>query len=57
MATHSVAHAEPSTEAAEHIDFDNHAQKGWSFFTKFLLWNIISTIAALLVVGLLTVWS
>ena len=30
-----------STEHVENVDFDVPAKKGWSFFTKFLLWNII----------------
>ncbi len=38
-------------------EFDNVSQKGWEFFTKFLLGNIVVTVAALVVVGLLTVWS
>jgi len=37
-------------------DFDNASKKGWEFFTKFLLGNVVFTIAALLIVGLLTVW-
>ena len=39
----------------EDIDFDSPAQKGWSFFTKFLFWNILTAIAALLFIGALTV--
>ena len=38
-------------------EFDTVSKKGWEFFTKFLLGNVIVTIVALLVVGLLTVWS
>jgi len=52
-----AAHGEHSSEPATIVDFDSSAQKGWAFFTKFLLWNIISCIAVLLVFGLLTVWS
>ena len=55
-----AANAEHSTDATaniEHIDFDTPARKGWAFFTKFLLWNIISCVAILLFIGLLTVWS
>jgi hypothetical protein len=37
-------------------DFDNAAKKGWEFFTKFLLTNVLVTAAALIFVGLLTVW-
>ncbi len=52
---HSVG--DHSAAAAEHVDFDSPAQKGWAFFSKFLLWNVISCIAILLFIGLLTVWS
>jgi hypothetical protein len=38
-------------------EFDTVSKKGWEFFTKFLLSNVIVTVVALLVVGLLTVWS
>ena len=38
-------------------EFDNASQKGWEFFTKFLLGNVLVTVAVLLFVGLLTVWS
>jgi hypothetical protein len=38
-------------------EFDTVSQKGWNFFTKFLLSNVIVTVVALVVVGLLTVWS
>ncbi len=40
----------------EDIDFDSPAQKGWSFFTKFLFWNIVAAAGALLFIGALTVW-
>jgi hypothetical protein len=43
-------------ETPEIQEFDNHAMKGWEFFTKFLLSNVIVTILALVFVGLLTVW-
>jgi hypothetical protein len=42
----------PATE-----EFDDVSKKGWEFFTKFLLGNVIVTVAALVVIGLLTVWS
>jgi hypothetical protein len=45
------------TEPVANVDFDQPAKKGWDFFTKFLLWNIIGCVGTLLVVGLLTVWS
>jgi hypothetical protein len=51
------AQAQHGTEQAEKVDFDVPAQKGWAFFTKFLLWNIIGCIVTLLIIGLLTVWS
>lgn len=38
-------------------EFDENAKKGWNFFTKFLLGNVIATAAALIFIGLLTVWS
>ncbi|MDE2238668.1 MAG: hypothetical protein KGJ73_01915 [Rhodospirillales bacterium] len=41
----------------EDIDFDLPAQKGWSFFTKFLFWNIVAVAATLFFIGALTVWS
>ncbi len=44
-------------ESATDEEFGKTAQKGWEFFTKFLLTNILVTVGALIVVGLLTVWS
>ncbi len=38
-------------------DFDNHAQKGWNNFTKFLLSNVVMTAGALIIIGIFTVWS
>jgi hypothetical protein len=35
------AQAEHGTELVETVDFDAPSKKGWDFFTKFLLWNII----------------
>ncbi|MBU6449777.1 MAG: hypothetical protein KGQ26_09155 [Rhodospirillales bacterium] len=40
----------------EEIDFDAPAQKGWSFFTRFLFWNIVIAAGTLLFIGALTVW-
>ncbi len=37
-------------------EFNVHSKNGWEFFTKFLLWNVITIIIALFIVGLLTVW-
>ncbi len=51
------AHAEHGTDSVEKVDFSSPAQKGWAFFTKFLLWNIISCVVILLFLGLVTVWS
>ncbi|WP_297494541.1 hypothetical protein [Acidocella sp.] len=50
-------HNDHGAEMVPNVDFDQPAQKGWAFFTKFLLWNIIATVGTLLVIGLLTVWS
>ncbi len=36
--------------------FDTASQNGWNFFTKFLLANVVSAAATLVVIGLLTVW-
>jgi hypothetical protein len=52
-----AANAEHGTPTVEHIDFDTPARKGWAFFTKFLLWNIIACAAILILIGLMTVWS
>jgi hypothetical protein len=38
-------------------EFDTASKKGWEFFTKFLFGNVVVTVVALLIVGLLTVWS
>ncbi len=38
-------------------EFDTVSLKGWDRFVKFLAGNVIMTIAALVVVALLTVWS
>jgi hypothetical protein len=40
----------------EEIDFDQPAQKGWNFFSKFLFWNVIAAALILLSIGALTVW-
>ncbi len=36
--------------------FDQASRKGWDFFTKFLLGNVVVIIGALLVIGAITVW-
>ncbi len=46
-----------STETQAVAEFDTNAQKGWQFFTKFLVANVVVTVAALVFVALLTVWS
>jgi hypothetical protein len=46
----------PRAESNEEINIDDASLKGWAFFTKFLLWNVIAIIASLLIIGLLTVW-
>ena len=51
------AQSEHGTEMVSNVDFDSPAQKGWVFFSKFLLWNVISCIVILLFIGVLTVWS
>ena len=48
--------------APEHADapedhFTRVAKAGWNGFTRFLLLNVIVVIAALLIIGLFTVWS
>lgn len=53
----NAEHGTQTVENIENIDFDTPARKGWAFFTKFLLWNIISCAAILIFIGLLTVWS
>jgi hypothetical protein len=50
--TETTDQAAPSIEA----HFDTPSRKGWEFFTKFLLWNAVTIAAALVFVGLLTVW-
>jgi hypothetical protein len=50
-------HSTDATADIEHIDFDTPARKGWAFFTKFLLWNIIACATILILIGLMTVWS
>jgi hypothetical protein len=46
----------PDSINAAEADFDNASKKGWEFFTKFLLTNVIVTAAALIFIGFLTVW-
>jgi hypothetical protein len=50
-------HARREDTPAEIAQFDRTAQTGWNWFTKFLLWNVIACVVALLVIGLFTVWS
>ncbi len=57
MSTNTLDHPPAPIAAPTEVEFDNHAQKGWEFFTKFLLGNVVATILALLFVGILTVWS
>ena len=52
-----VSETNQDTVLAAADEFDTASQKGWEFFTKFLMANVIVTIVALLVIGLLTVWS
>jgi hypothetical protein len=47
--------AQDSAELAEG-QFDQAAQSGWNFFTKFLLGNVVFIVIALLVIGVFTVW-
>ncbi len=49
--------AQPTNTAEIENEFDQTSQTGWNWFTKFLLFNVLGAIGALLVVGLLTVWS
>jgi hypothetical protein len=51
------AQSQHGTEVVSNVDFDVPAQKGWAFFTKFLLYNIIGCVVILLLIGLFTVWS
>jgi len=57
MSTNTLDHAPSQSAAPTEVEFDTHAKKGWEFFTKFLLGNVVVTILALLFVGILTVWS
>ncbi len=50
-------HAHREDTPAEIAQFDRVSQTGWTWFTKFLLWNVLAIIAILLFIGLLTVWS
>jgi hypothetical protein len=55
--TDMVEQAQTITDPPEAEPFNQTAKAGWNRFTKFLLWNVVATIVALLVIGLLTVWS
>jgi hypothetical protein len=48
--------AYPSNQVSE-ADIDEAAKKGWAWFTRFLLINLILCVLALLLLGALTVWS
>ena len=48
--------AHPSNPVTDD-DFDDAAKKGWAWFTRFLLINVILCAIGLLLVGALTVWS
>ena len=50
QAEHTAKHT------GEDIDFDAPAQKGWSFFTRFLFWNIVAVVGGLVFIAALTVW-
>jgi hypothetical protein len=52
MAEHAAR--EPA-ELAEG-QFDQAAQSGWNFFTRFLLANVVVIVVILLVIGVFTVW-
>ncbi len=47
----------PVDQAAELQEMDTDSVKLWKGFTKFLLSNIVLAAGALIVLGLLTVWS
>jgi hypothetical protein len=38
-------------------DFTKVAKAGWNGFTRFLLLNVVVTAAALIIIGIFTVWS
>ena len=58
MATEVTTNAAEDTAPVPDLSAMNSlSMKGWKFFTNFLLWNVVSIIAVLIVVGLLTVWS
>ena len=58
MATEVTSNAAEDTAPVPDLSAMNSlSMKGWKFFTNFLLWNVVSIIAVLIVVGLLTVWS
>jgi len=53
----AAEHKHREDTPAELAEFDRTAKKGWDFFTKFLLWNVIACAATLLLIGVFTVWS
>jgi hypothetical protein len=48
----SPDHAEPADD-----QFTRVSKAGWNGFTRFLLINVIVIAAALIIIGLFTVWS
>lgn len=58
MATQVTPTAADDTAPVPDLNAMNSlSMKGWKFFTNFLLWNVISTVVILILIGLLTVWS
>jgi hypothetical protein len=53
------ATAQTAPDHADQADdpFSHVSKAGWNGFTRFLLLNVIAIIAALLIIGLFTVWS
>jgi hypothetical protein len=54
--TATTQHATDQTDAPDD-QFTRVSKAGWNGFTRFLLLNVIVVIAALLIIGLFTVWS
>ncbi len=44
------------TAHEDKVDFDVPARNGWSFFSKFLLINVVAIAATLVLIAFLTVW-
>jgi hypothetical protein len=49
--------AAPDRADAPEDHFTRASKAGWNGFTRFLLLNVVVIIAALLIIGLFTVWS